>query len=176
MPSVTPNPVQPSSDRLDQTPTHRQVLSGAPRCSTQVMLRTLLRHLESGPLSRQLRRFVIVGSIAAGVQLILLWLFVDIAGVHYLLGAVVAIEITIILSYVLNNAWTFRRMQNTGVAGYVVGLLKTNLVRGTAIPIQLVVLYLLVEWQQIPYLVANAVAIVVSGLYRYVLDVRWTWG
>ncbi|UIP00981.1 GtrA family protein [Halobaculum sp. CBA1158] len=54
----------------------------------------------------------------------------------------------------------------------VVGLLKTNLVRGTAIPIQLVVLYLLVDWQQIPYLVANAVAIVVSGLFGYVLDGR----
>ena len=25
-------------------------------------------------------------------------------------------------------------------------------------------------------LVANAVAIVVSGLYRYVLDAKWTWG
>ncbi|QZP38271.1 GtrA family protein [Halobaculum magnesiiphilum] len=140
------------------------------------MLRTVLRHVESGPLSRQLRRFVIVGTIAAGVQMALLWLFVETAGVHYLIGAVVAIEITIVLSYVLNNAWTFRRMQNSGVGGYVVGLLKTNLVRGTAIPIQLVVLYLLVDWQQVPYLLANAVAIVFSGLYRYVLDVQWTWG
>lgn len=136
----------------------------------------MLRHVESGPLSRQLRRFVIVGTIAAGVQMALLWLFVDTAGVHYLIGAVVAIEITIVLSYVLNNAWTFRRMQNSGVGGYVVGLLKTNLVRGTAIPIQLAVLYLLVDWQQVPYLLANAVAIVFSGLYRYVLDVQWTWG
>jgi len=38
------------------------------------------------------------------------------------------------------------------------------------------VLFVLVEWQAISYLFANAVAIGVSGLYRYVLDARWTWG
>jgi len=66
--------------------------------------------------------------------------------------------------------------RNTGRFDYLVGLVKTNVVRGTAIPIQLAVLFALVEWQAIPYLIANAVAIGFSGLYRYVLDARWTWG
>jgi putative flippase GtrA len=34
----------------------------------------------------------------------------------------------------------------------------------------------LVEWRSVPYLLSNGVAIVVSGLYRFVLDARWTWG
>lgn len=140
------------------------------------MFRLLLRHLHSGPLSVQLRRFFVVGAFTAGVQMVLLWLFVDTAGLHYLFGAFVAIEITIILSYVLNNAWTFKAIQNTGTSEYLFGLLKTNVVRGTAIPIQLAVLLLLVEVRSIPYLVANAGAILISGLYRYVLDARWTWG
>ena len=80
------------------------------------------------------------------------------------------------LTYVLNNAWTFRARQNTGTAAYLVGLVRTNIVRGSAIPIQLGVLYGLVEFQAIPYLLANAVAILVSGLYRYALDAKWTWG
>lgn len=140
------------------------------------MLRPFLRHLHSGPLSTQLRRFVVVGVVAATVQMALLWLFVENSGLHYLLGAFVAIEMTIVLSYVLNNAWTFKAIQNTGTTDYLVGLLKTNVVRGTAIPIQLSILLLLVELRSIPYLLANVVAIVVSGLYRYVLDARWTWG
>lgn len=139
-------------------------------------LRGFLRQLREGPVAVQLRRFVMVGAFTAGVQMVLLWLFVDTAGLNYLVGAVVAIEITIVLTYVLNNAWTFRANQNTGVRGYLVGLGKTNVVRGTAIPIQLGVLYGLVEFQAITYLLANAVAIVVSGLYRYVLDATWTWG
>jgi len=140
------------------------------------MIRSFLRNLHSGPLALQLRRFVIVGAVTAGVQMLLLWLFVDTVGLYYLVGAVFAIEITIVLSYVLNNAWTFQATQNTGTAEYLFGLLKTNVVRGTAIPIQLAVLYLLVEWRAIPYLVANGAAILMSGIYRYVLDAKWTWG
>lgn len=140
------------------------------------MLRSFLRALLYGPLAVQLRRFVAVGTFTAAIQMALLWLFVDIGGVNYLVGATIAIEITIILSYILNNAWTFADSQNTGRVEYLVGLLKTNVVRGTAIPLQLAILYALVEWVGLLYLVGNAVAILISGLYRYVLDAKWTWG
>ncbi|WP_053948449.1 GtrA family protein [Halolamina sediminis] len=140
------------------------------------MVRALLRSLVSGPLAVRLRRYMIVGTTTAGVQMLLLWLFVDVGRVNYLLGATVAIEITIVMTYVLNNAWTFAAMRNSGWGAYLTGLLKTNIVRGTAIPIQLAVLYALVDFQGVQYLLANAVAILLSGVYRYVLDTRWTWG
>jgi len=140
------------------------------------MLRSYLRSMVSGPFAVQLRRYTMVGATTAGVQMLLLWLLVDTAGVNYLLGATVAIEVTIIMTYVLNNAWTFKSIQNSGRAAYFTGLLKTNIVRGTAIPIQLAVLYALVDWYGMQYLLANAGAILISGVYRYVLDVKWTWG
>jgi putative flippase GtrA len=140
------------------------------------MVRRYLRGLYEGPFAMQLRRFVAVGAFTAGVQMVLLWAFVDVGRLNYLVGAVIAIEITIVLSYVLNNAWTFRRYRNTGTVDFLVGLLKTNVIRGSAIPIQVGVLFALVEWRALPYLLANAFAILVSGLYRYVLDARWTWG
>ena len=160
------------------------------------MLRRFLRNLRSGPLALQLRRFVIVGAVTAVVQQVLLWFFLNVVGVFYVLAALFAIEITIVLSYVLNNAWTFRVTRNAGIVEYLTGLLRTNVVRGTAIPIQLGILFALVELGAfeplaarvgpldpplasigpIEPLAANAVAIVVSGLYRYVLDAKWTWG
>jgi putative flippase GtrA len=140
------------------------------------MVRAILRNLVSGPIAVQMRRFVIVGAFTAGIQQILLWAFVDAAEINYLIGATVAIEITILLSYAFNNAWTFEATQHTGTGQYLRGMLKTNLVRGTAIPIQLGVLYALVEWGEIMYLLANVVAIFVSGLYRFALDSQWTWG
>ena len=140
------------------------------------MIRSLLRGLHSGPYAAQLRRFVVVGTGAAGVQMLLLWLLVDFGRLNYLVGAILAIEATIILQYVLNNAWTFQAVKNTGRSEFYAGLLKTNVVRGSAIPIQLSILFLLVEWQQVGYLPANAVGIVVSGIYRFVLDSQWTWG
>lgn len=140
------------------------------------MIRGFLRQLVDGPAARQLRRFFIVGTVTAGIQMGLLWLFVDTVQLNYLLGATIAIEITIILAYVLNNAWTFRNIRNTGPVAFLTGLAKTNVVRGSAIPIQLVVLFVLVEFRQVPYLLSNGAAILLSGIYRFILDARWTWG
>ena len=129
----------------------------------------------TSPRRERLVRFFLVGCTAATVQLALLWLFVDLGGVNYLAGAFVAIELTILFQYVLNNAWTFHRSRHTSMREYLVGLGKTNLVRGTAIPLQLGILYVLVTMGTAEYLIGNAVAIGVTGLYRYALDSAWTW-
>jgi putative flippase GtrA len=121
-------------------------------------------------------RFFLVGLTAAGVQQALLWSFVDVGGVNYLVGALVAIEITIIFQYVLNNLWTFHRTRHTTLREYFVGMGKTNLVRGSAIPIQLGILFALVNWGGQHYFLANAVAIALTGVYRFALDSQWTWG
>jgi putative flippase GtrA len=139
------------------------------------MFRSFIRNLLFGPFAVQIRRFVLVGAFTAGVQQVCLWLLVEFQGLNYLVAAVIAIEFTIILSYVLNNAWTFQRRKNTGIVTYLAGLVKTNVVRGTAIPIQLGILAGLVEYIGIGYLISNAVAIFISGLYRFVLDRQWTW-
>jgi putative flippase GtrA len=139
------------------------------------MVRALLRQAVDGRFAVRIRRFAIVGAVAAGLQTLLLGGFVEYAGVHYLLAATIAIEITIVFQYILNNLWTFRAVKNTGWGEYLHGLVKTNVVRGSAIPIQLGVLYGIVTWSGIAYLIANVIAILVSGVYRYVLDARWTW-
>ncbi|MFQ3318866.1 MAG: putative flippase GtrA [Natronomonas sp.] len=139
------------------------------------MVRRQLRLLVEGPAAIRLRRFIVVGAVAAGIQIVLLWLLVEQGGLDYLIAAVFAIETTIIFQYILNNAWTFHASRKTGQRAYLYGLFKTNLVRGTAIPIQLVVLYGLVSGTTLHYIIANAAGIVISGVYRYVLDSRWTW-
>ena len=127
------------------------------------------------PPRHRLVRFAIVGAVAATIQTALLWLFVDRVDLYYLLAAPVAIEITIVLQYAANNAWTFRRIRHRTREAYLRGLVRTNVVRGSAIPIQTGLLYAFVTWSAIDYLVANGVAIVLSGVYRYLLETRWTW-
>jgi putative flippase GtrA len=124
----------------------------------------------------RLVRFALVGLAAASIQTALLWLFLEFGNLHYLIGAVVAIEITIVIQYVLNNAWTFSHAKHTSRWEYLVGMSKTNVVRGSAIPLQVGLLYVLVDWGAAIPVVANAGAIAVTGIYRYVLDSRWTWG
>ena len=139
------------------------------------MVRRLLRLATEGPLAVRLRRFLIVGLVAAAVQQTLLFAFVELGRLNYLIAAAIAIETTIVLQYGLNNVWTFNADRKTGRRAYVYGLLKTNIVRGSAVPLQLAALYALVAFLSLGYLVANAFAIGVTGVYRYVLDSRWTW-
>lgn len=164
------------------------------------MVRRLLRLTLEGPLAVRLRRFFVVGAVAAGIQQGLLFGFVEFARLNYLLAAGIAIEITIVLQYVLNNAWTFSADRKTERRAYLYGLAKTNVVRGSAIPLQLGLLYVfraLLETETMRtalmdqylfvsglfgvtvssqiVLFANLFAIPLSGLYRYVLDARWTW-
>jgi len=137
---------------------------------------TTVGHRLPLPATDRLWRFFVVGALAAGLQSALLWTFVEVGELYYVLAAVVAIEITILSQYVVNNAWTFRDRSNDGVRPFLGGLLRTNLVRGSAIPIQTGLLFVFVDALGLMYLAANLVAISVSGIYRYVLDARWTWG
>ena len=133
------------------------------------------RSVTNHPTVVRLYRFVTVGSFAALVQTVVLWLLVEVGGLNYLVAATFAIELTIVLQFVVNNAWTFQHARYTDRSDFVVGLLRTNVVRGTAIPIQLGLLWAFVNWAGLVYLLANAFAIFISGLYRYYLDSRWTW-
>lgn len=139
------------------------------------MVRRLLRLAVQGPLAVRLRRFFIVGVVAATIQQALLFLFVELGRLNYLLAAAIAIEITIVFQYAVNNIWTFSADRKTERVAYLHGLLKTNLVRGSAIPLQLAALYALVSLASLQYLLANVFAIGITGLYRYALDSRWTW-
>lgn len=141
-----------------------------------MMDRTFLLALLEGYEAVMLRRFATVGLVAAIIQTGLLGALVEWAGLQYLLAAVLAIETTIVLQYVANNAWTFRARRHVSLREHLVGLVRTNLVRGTAIPLQLGVLWALVAGFGVLYLVANLLAIGVSGLYRFTLDRHWTWG
>ena len=154
-----------------------------------------------GPLAVRLRRFAIVGVTAAVIQQGLLFAFLRLVQFNYLVAAAVSIAITIVFQYILNNVWTFSADRKTGRRAYAYGLLKTSLVRGSAIPLQLGLLYgfrqileleaaraalmdqyaLVTSLSGVPVadqivLLANLFAIPISGLYRYVLDARWTWG
>jgi len=154
-----------------------------------------------GPLAVRLRRFAIVGVTAAVIQQGLLFAFLRLVQFNYLVAAAISIAITIVFQYILNNAWTFSADRKTDRRAYAYGLLKTSLVRGSAIPLQLGLLYgfrqileldaaraalmdqyaFVMALSGVPVadqivLLANLFAIPISGLYRYVLDARWTWG
>ncbi|WP_135830347.1 GtrA family protein [Halorussus halobius] len=127
------------------------------------------------PTVVRLYRFVTVGAFAAGIQTVLLWLLVEFGDLNYLVAATASIEVTIVLQFFVNNAWTFQHAGHTTRSDFLLGLVRTNVVRGSAIPLQVGLLWAFVNWAGLMYLLANGFAIFISGLYRYYLDSRWTW-
>ncbi|MFB6284434.1 MAG: GtrA family protein [Halobacteria archaeon] len=122
-----------------------------------------------------IKKFVVVGLLAAVFETVVLYGGVEFMGINYLLVSVVAIELAILGQYFINNQWTFEGHTHTNWRDKISGLMKTNLIRGTSIPLQVGLLFIVSHSLGIFYIFANICAMGVAGVYRYVLDSRWTW-
>jgi putative flippase GtrA len=124
----------------------------------------------------RLVRFSIVGVIGAGINTVLLWLMTDLAGIYYLLSSALAIEIAILIQFLLNDRWTFREKKTNGVKQFFVRILKSNLWRSGGLLVNIGVLYLLTEYVGIYYLISNIFGILCAFLWNYFFESRLTWG
>jgi putative flippase GtrA len=112
-------------------------------------------------------RFVIfnaVGALGVGVQLVSLWLLTGVAGVHYLIATPVAVTLAVFHNFIWHRLWTWKDRDvhlNRACARFVFtnGLLS--------IVSNLGVTAALVSGTHAPPVVANAAAIVTSGLLNF---------
>lgn len=65
----------------------------------------------------RLWKFLLVGATGVGVNLGLLWLFVDVAGTYRYAGWVVGVEASVVSNFWLNRTFTWRDRRAGGVAG-----------------------------------------------------------
>ena len=138
-----------------------------------------IRHLYSlmkrkGELWRFIK-FCLVGLSGVGVNMGLLWLLTEYAGLVYLLSATIAVETSIITNFLLNNYFTFRGRSEPGTRSFFQRLLKFNLISLVGLGINLGLLSLFTEVFGIYYLVSNIIAIVIVTLWNYLLNTWWTW-
>jgi dolichol-phosphate mannosyltransferase len=124
----------------------------------------------------RLIKFSIVGVIGAGINTWFLWLFTDFAGLYYLYSSVIAIEIAIILQFLMNDRWTFREQKTTHVEQFMKRIIKSNIWRSGGLAINIGVLYFLTEHAGVYYLLSNIVGIVCAFLLTYLFESRLTWG
>jgi dolichol-phosphate mannosyltransferase len=138
-----------------------------------------IRHLYSlmkrtGELWRFIK-FCLVGLSGVGVNMGLLWLLTEYAGLVYLLSAAIAVETSIITNFLLNNFFTFRGRNEPGTRPFFQRLLKFNLISLAGLGINIGLLSLFTEVFGIYYLVSNIIAIVIVTLWNYLLNTWWTW-
>lgn len=73
-------------------------------------------------------KFCMVGLSGVLVNMGLLWLLTELAGLIYLFSAAISIESSIISNFILNNIFTFHDRRSPGVKSTLKRLLKFNLV------------------------------------------------
>lgn len=124
------------------------------------------------PANRRFAKFGLVGATGVVVNLGLLAALTEILGVHYLLSAAVALEVSILSNFTFNDLWTFRD-RRPGRWWNRLG--RFNTISLGALFVNLLVLALLVEVLAMHYLAAELVAIGVSFLANYAGNISWTY-
>jgi dolichol-phosphate mannosyltransferase len=118
-------------------------------------------------------KFAIVGG--SGVLVNMGLFFILTRWLHFRIewASPVAIEISILSNFLLNNIWTFRK-RDTDVR-YIHRLIRYHLVTGLAGLVNYLTLLALVRLAGMPDMLANLIGIVIGMFINYFLNSRWTW-
>jgi dolichol-phosphate mannosyltransferase len=134
-----------------------------------------LRQLVALRMSGNLERFVAVGATGLVVNTLAFALFANVAGLHYLLAAVLATQVSTIWNFALAERWVFdgrsRRMQSrTGrFSAFLVLNNLSLLLRGP-------LLYVLVSLIGMGSVLANLVSLLVIFAVRFAVADSLIWG
>ena len=118
-------------------------------------------------------KFAIVGGSGVIVNMGCFFLITRYAGLKIEYASPIAIEISILTNFFLNNIWTFRR-RNTKV-GLASRILRYNLVTGLAGLVNYGILLLLAKMFGVHDLIANLIGIIVGTFINFFLNSFWTW-
>jgi len=120
-------------------------------------------------------KFCLVGGTGTLINMGLLWLLTEFAGLPYLISAAIGIETSIISNYTFHTFFTFSDRRSSSMKVFFLRLLKYNLVSAGGLAINIGVLWLLTEVAGLYYLLSNLCGIASATLFRYVISLRWTW-
>jgi dolichol-phosphate mannosyltransferase len=121
-------------------------------------------------------KFSLVGVIGAGINSIFLFLFYGVLTLPLVFSSIIAIEIAIIMQFLMNDRWTFKEQKTTHVEQFVKRILKSNIWRSGGLVVNVGVLYFLTEYLGKNYLISNIVGIICAFLLNYLFESRLTWG
>ena len=118
-------------------------------------------------------KFGLVGAIGFVVNQGLLMLFIELFGMKTWLAGAIAIEISIVANWAINDIWTWRDRRTNS---WFVRLLKYNIAAGfTAFGINYPILILLSGPVGINYAIANIIGIGFAACVNFLVNHHWTY-
>lgn len=120
---------------------------------------------------KKFMKYCLVGLTGIVVNEGLLYILTENAGLHYLLSGAIAIEMSIISNFILNDLWTFK---NNRHGHYLKRMLRFNFARILTAIINFVFLFGL-TYIGINYLISNLIGIAIATVLGFELSVKWVW-
>jgi dolichol-phosphate mannosyltransferase len=123
-------------------------------------------------LARRFLRFGLVGASGTAVNLTLFWGFTTLSRMHFLAAGPLAFELSFVSNYALHNAWTFGDRRSPFLSST---LLKSQIVAGGGLLINLAALYVFVSVLGLPSMLGNLSGVGLATAWNFCLSSCWTW-
>ena len=120
---------------------------------------------------KEFTKFAIVGALGTLINVLVLYLFTEIFNVYYIISEIVAFIVSSINNYLLNKIWTFKEELQEKIVIKYTEFLTISVI---ALIINLSVLFVLVEYFNFWYILAEVGAIICAFLFNYVGNKLWT--
>jgi putative flippase GtrA len=118
-------------------------------------------------------KFGLVGVSGLGINSLALWLFTGGLGIYYLLGVILATQVSTAWNFLLSDAWVFS--DRPGDQGRLRRFGMFWAMNNTALLVRGPMVVVLTGQLGVHYLVSNIVSLTVVMLARYVFSDRLVW-
>ena len=132
----------------------------------------LSSYLKNNLIHVRLLKFALVGLSGVAVNMGFLVFFTEILKIVYWISSIIAIELSIISNFFLNDLWTWKdRLKKEFRHRFTQYHISVGL---TAVLVNWLLLIILTELFGIYYLLSNLIGIVVGTLSNFILNDLWT--
>jgi glycosyltransferase involved in cell wall biosynthesis len=118
-------------------------------------------------------RFLLVGASGLGVNTLALAAFTELAGVHPVLSAGLATQVSTLWNFGLTETWVFGKREHQ--RGFLTRLMSFLVMNNAMLLLRAPIMALLVDRWAVHYILANLVSLFAMTALRYLLADKWIW-
>jgi dolichol-phosphate mannosyltransferase len=147
--------------------------AGESKISSKVIIEYLLMLLKQAyRTNKRLLKFLIVGTSGVLVNLGIYTLLTRLLNSPELLSLAIAIEISIITNFILNNYWTWNHIKSK--SSFFTKLLKFNLTSLVGAGINMGIFHLLYSILNMHDIISNLIGIMTATAFNFIINNIWT--
>ncbi len=115
-------------------------------------------------------RYIISGSVAAGVGLLSIFVLVDVLHLWYIIATTISFVFTLIASFTLQRFWTFNDAARNALTAQFGGYLAVSFIN---IFVNAGLMYLFVDILALHYLLAQMLVMLIISVYGFFIYKYW---